>query len=181
MPQPMTSSPTKRSAARFALLALTMVVALGVLIGSAAATSKAPKKVTKTVAKKANNATLGKVVLISVKNRTLYTLSDEVRGKFSCVDACLDAWPPLIVGKNVKPRGPAALSRIKRPDGRFQVTFRGRPLYTFVSDTAAGQATGDGVLGGSGTWRAASLGTISAQPESAPAPAPTPGAYPYPY
>jgi len=32
-------------------------------------------------------------------------------------------------------------------NGTLQVTYNGSPLYTFVSDTAPGQVTGDGVTG----------------------------------
>jgi predicted lipoprotein with Yx(FWY)xxD motif len=174
MSRPVTFNRTKRRTARFTVLAALVLVALGALIGSAAA-AKSPS-VTRTVAKKANNATLGKVVLTSLKNRTLYTLSNEVHGKFHCTGGCLSIWPPLIVGKNVKPRGPAPLGRTLRPDGRFQVTFKGRPLYTYGGDSKAGDANGEGLTLGSGTWHAASLGKLSSPP--APTPEPT---NPYPY
>ena len=46
---------------------------------------------------------------------------------------------------------------VKRPDGEQQVTFRGRPLYTFTEE-GPGQLTGDGFKdsfgGTSFTWRA---------------------------
>ena len=184
MSRSVTSNPTKRRAARLTVLALAVVVALAALIGSAAAgqrpsagsrTGKAPT-VTKIVVKKANNTTLGKVVLTSLKDRTLYTLSNEVHGKFFCTGGCLGIWPPLIVGKNIKPRGPTKLGETRRPDGRFQVTFKGRPLYTYAGDSKAGDANGEGLMLGIGTWHAASLGAISSPPEKSPEPT-----NPYPY
>jgi len=39
------------------------------------------------------------------------------------------------------------LGTITRPDGSTQVTYNGKPLYLFASDTSAGQATGQGVAG----------------------------------
>jgi predicted lipoprotein with Yx(FWY)xxD motif len=39
------------------------------------------------------------------------------------------------------------LGTVKRPDGRLQVTFEGMPLYTYVGDTAPGQAKGQGIHG----------------------------------
>ena len=128
------------------------------------------------MAKKANNATLGETVLTSLKNRTLYTLSAEVNGRFICVGTCLSTWHPLVVAANVKPIGPTRLGKVRRPDGRFQVTFKGRPLYAFAGDTKAGDANGQGFKD-VGTWHAASLGKISSQP--APQPQPENPNYPY--
>jgi predicted lipoprotein with Yx(FWY)xxD motif len=130
----------------------------------------------RTVAKRARNASLGEIVLTNLRGRTLYTLSAEVRGKFICTGACLSTWHPLVVPKGVKPLGPTRLGLVKRPDGRMQVTFRGRPLYTFSGDARAGQANGEG-FEDVGTWHAASLGKIThreppSQPEESPSPYP---------
>jgi len=38
------------------------------------------------------------------------------------------------------------LGTIKRPGGGVQVTYKGKPLYTFASDTP-GHTTGQGVAG----------------------------------
>ncbi len=47
------------------------------------------------------------------------------------------------------------LGTIKRPDnGRRQVTFDGRPLYTFDEDAKAGDAKGQGIKD-VGVWHAA--------------------------
>jgi predicted lipoprotein with Yx(FWY)xxD motif len=37
------------------------------------------------------------------------------------------------------------LGTITRSDGSTQATYNGHPLYTYVSDTALGQAKGNGV------------------------------------
>jgi len=34
---------------------------------------------------------------------------------------------------------------ITRPDGSAQATYNGHPLYTYVSDSAPGQAKGNGL------------------------------------
>ena len=44
------------------------------------------------------------------------------------------------------------LGTIKRSDGSLQATFDGHPLYTYVSDTAPGQNSGDGVNLDGGLW-----------------------------
>jgi ABC-type oligopeptide transport system substrate-binding subunit len=41
---------------------------------------------------------------------------------------------------------------IKRSDGSTQATFDGHPLYTFVGDTAPGQAKGNGLNAFGGLW-----------------------------
>jgi predicted lipoprotein with Yx(FWY)xxD motif len=41
---------------------------------------------------------------------------------------------------------------IKRADGTTQATFDRHPLYTFVADTAPGQAKGNGLNAAGGIW-----------------------------
>ena len=109
---------------------------------------------TKSVAKEGTVASLGKTVLTNNAGRTLYSLSAETNGRFICTGTCLSTWHPLVVKAGTKPTGPAKLATIKRPDGRTQVTFPGRPLYTFGGDTKTGEANGEGFKD-VGTWHAA--------------------------
>jgi predicted lipoprotein with Yx(FWY)xxD motif len=146
MPQP--ARPRSPLPKPIALLALSAIVLL--LAGGAvqAATSKR-------VVKKAANAQLGKTILVNLRGLTLYSLSAETNGKFICKRSCLVDWPPLYVAKGVKPTGPVKLGTVKRPDnGRRQVTFKGRPLYTFDEDAKAGDVKGQGIKD-VGVWRAA--------------------------
>ena len=46
----------------------------------------------------------------------------------------------------------ATFATIKRSDGSTQATFDGHPLYTFVGDTAPGQAKGNGLNASGGLW-----------------------------
>jgi len=96
----------------------------------------------------------GSTVLTANNGHTLYTLSVEKHGNFICKGSCLKTWFPLVVAAGVKPTGPVALGTVKRPDGRRQVTFGGRPLYTFDGDSRKGQANGEGFKD-VGTWHAA--------------------------
>ena len=136
--------------------------------------ANAGQPTTKRVAKEAPNTTLGKTVLVTTGGRTLYSLSAETNGKFICTATCLTVWRPLTVAAGVKPLGPVKLGTIVRPEGKTQVTFKGKPLYTFSGDTKAGQANGEGIKD-VGTWHAAVTGVIP-QPEPEPQPQPT---YPY--
>ncbi len=134
---------------RAVLLAISATALLAA--GAVGANAQAAKR----VAKEAHNAKLGKTVLTDLKGLTLYTLSAETNGKFICKGSCLRDWHPLVVAAGVKPTGPVRLGTVKRPDnGRRQVTFGGRPLYTFDEDEKAGDAKGQGVKD-VGTWRAA--------------------------
>jgi predicted lipoprotein with Yx(FWY)xxD motif len=129
-------------------LAFATALALGVASGSAA---RAPTLKVST----AQNATLGKRILVTRAGLTLYTLSAETRGRFICDDAsCLDTWPPLLLRRGAQPTGVRFLGTIRRPDGRRQVTYRGRPLYRFSGDSRKGDVEGEGFRD-VGTWRAA--------------------------
>ncbi|HWW66588.1 MAG TPA: hypothetical protein VNY83_01260 [Solirubrobacterales bacterium] len=155
--------------AAFLLAAVAVVVGLG-SAGAAAASGRG----TMLVVKEAQNETLGRAVLINKKGHTLYSLSVEKNGKFICTGKCLSLWHPLVVPAGTKPTGPVKLGTVKRPDGRFQVTYRGRPLYSFGGDTKAGDANGEGIMD-VGTWHAASP---PAKAQSQPTPSPMP---PYGY
>jgi predicted lipoprotein with Yx(FWY)xxD motif len=132
-----------------------VLVAISVISASALIAVGANAQTTKRVVKETNNAKLGETVLTNVKGITLYSLSAETNGKFICKGSCLRDWHPLVVAAGVKPAGPVMLGTIKRPDnGRRQVTFNGRPLYTFDEDKKAGDTKGQGIKD-VGTWRAA--------------------------
>jgi predicted lipoprotein with Yx(FWY)xxD motif len=163
---------------RAAIAGLT-VLAIVVLAAALSAGAGAQRQATKRVVAEAQNATLGKTVLTTTKGRTLYSLSAEKNGKFICTNSCLSAWRPLFVPTAVRPTGPVKLGTIARPEGRTQVTYRGRPLYRFGGDTKAGDANGEGIED-VGIWHAATV--PKATPEPAPQPQPAPeDPYPYPY
>jgi predicted lipoprotein with Yx(FWY)xxD motif len=118
----------------------------------------------------ARNATLHKRVLVTGGGRTLYSLSAETHGRFICTDACLTTWPPLILKHGAKPVGVRGLGAIKRPDGRRQATYKGKPLYRFSGDAKKGDANGEGFRD-VGTWHAA-VAPKSKASHSSPPPAP---------
>jgi predicted lipoprotein with Yx(FWY)xxD motif len=122
----------------------------------------------------AQNATLHKRILVTTSGRTLYSLSAETHGRFICTGSCVATWPPLILKHGAKPVGVRGLGSIRRPDGRRQVTYKGKPLYRFASDMRKGDVGGEGFKD-VGTWHAAVAPRSSAAPAPAPAPQPTPG------
>ena len=149
MPQPATSrfSIPKPIATLIAIAAVAVCI-VGATVQAQAATSKR-------VAKEAHSAKLHETILVNLKGFTLYSLSAETNGKFICKGSCLLDWHPLVVAAGTKPTGPVKLGTIKRPDnGKRQVTFNGKPLYTFDEDAKAGDAKGQGIKD-VGTWHAA--------------------------
>jgi len=98
------------------------------------------------------SATIGGVkVLTNSKGLTLYSFAPDTSTKSNCNGACAAAWPPE--------KGPVTASgftgtfgTITRSDGSTQATFHGHPLYTYVADTAPGQASGNGVNAFGGLW-----------------------------
>src|SRR6185312_11946135 len=122
----------------------------------------------------AQNATLHKRILVTTSGRTLYSLSAETHGRFICTHACLSTWPPLVLKHGAKPVGVRGLSSIRRPDGRRQVTYKGKPLYRFSGDTKKGDVGGEGFRD-VGTWHAAAAPRSGSSHSPAPAPSPLPG------
>jgi predicted lipoprotein with Yx(FWY)xxD motif len=100
----------------------------------------------------------GRTILTTSSGHTLYSLSVEKNGRFVCTKAsgCLVLWRPLMVPKGSLPTGPVKLGTIKRPEGGLQVTYHGRPLYSFAPDTKPGTAKGEGVKD-VGTWHAVTV------------------------
>ncbi|WP_285701458.1 SCO0930 family lipoprotein [Actinomadura sp. NBRC 104412] len=99
---------------------------------------------------------LGRVVT-DRKGRTLYRFDkDTARPPAStCVDACAKAWPPVPAGDGavqVKGVDEDLVGKVRRPDGQWQVTLAGWPLYTYAKDRRPGDAKGQGV---GGAWYAA--------------------------
>jgi len=101
--------------------------------------------------------------LVDPSGRTLYTTDREADGTVRCVAECVAIWIPLTVPTGTIPTGGAGvtgvLATVPRPDGANQVTYNGRPLYTFAPDGGAGKFGGNGVHDSFGgvdfVWRAA--------------------------
>jgi predicted lipoprotein with Yx(FWY)xxD motif len=89
---------------------------------------------------------------VNPASRTVYIFDLDLTmpGTSQCNGACAANWPHV-----APPAGVAmttGFSTITRTDGSTQLTYNGRPLYTFSGDTAAGQANGDGLNAFGGLW-----------------------------
>lgn len=125
----------------------------------------------------------GDNVLVDASGRALY-VSDQEKNKVLCTSgACGAIWTPLTVTDKSDITAPGPLARnlgtTARPDGSTQVTFEGRPLYTFSFDHSAGEVNGDGQQdsfdGTDFTWHAATPSGSAAAVHSMPSTAPSTG------
>jgi predicted lipoprotein with Yx(FWY)xxD motif len=120
------------------VVALGAVTAAVPLASAQAATSKS-----EAVVKVVTRGHFGKM-LATVKGASLYTTAA------SCTGQCLKIWPPLLMASGkTKPTGTTGLSTVKVTIGKahdLQVTYKGKRLYTFVSDSGS-SVTGNNVGG----------------------------------
>ena len=93
----------------------------------------------------------GATVLTSAKGFTLYSFAPDTSTTSKCNGTCAQNWPP-VTGPVTAAGVTGTFGTIKRSDGSVQATFDGHPLYTFVGDTAPGQAKGNGLNAAGGLW-----------------------------
>ena len=97
------------------------------------------------------------MVLVNAKGRTLYMFVPDKRKKVTCVGTCAKVWPPVKLPKGAKAvaAGKAKASLLgndRDPAGGRVVTYNKWPLYTYVADTAPGQAKGQALNLNGGLW-----------------------------
>src|SRR5215213_8235485 len=78
-------------------------------------------------------------VLATPKKQALYYWNAEKDFKIHCTGSCAKLWPPLVVRSRsavaahlVGIKG--TFGTIRRSDGRIQVTYNRRPVYTYVHE-----------------------------------------------
>jgi len=86
-------------------------------------------------------------ILVDDDGMTLYLFESDTDGSSTCYDDCAAAWPALVDDAPTGGEGidGSLLGTTERDDGEVQVTYAGRPLYTFASDQAPGDVEGQGV------------------------------------
>ena len=117
--------------------------------------------------------------LVDRSGKTIYSPQQEAHGQILCTASCLGFWFPVSVNPRTPLRAPHGVNGVlgtihRKDDGVTQLTFDGRPLYTFRLDQGPGQVHGnnfsDAFGGTSFTWQAvtasgaASKSTQSAKP-----------------
>jgi predicted lipoprotein with Yx(FWY)xxD motif len=94
----------------------------------------------------------GVTVLTNSKGMTLYWFAPDTPTKSACYGSCAAYWPPVYGVQKAGPGVTGKLGTIKRTDGTIQATYDGRPLYTYIGDSAPGQATGNNINLNGGLW-----------------------------
>jgi predicted lipoprotein with Yx(FWY)xxD motif len=132
-----------------ASIAAVSVVALAVL-GASVAAAGGPA----TTASGALKAVrIGAVtVLADANGRTLYWFAPDTAARSACYGSCAAYWPPVKGPATAGPGVTGKLSVLTRSDGSVQAAYDGHPLYTYVGDSAPGQANGNGLNLNGGLW-----------------------------
>jgi predicted lipoprotein with Yx(FWY)xxD motif len=85
---------------------------------------------------------------------TLYAFSTDSPTQSHCVGECARIWPPVLTQSAPVAAGMASgslLGVVQRPNGTFQVTYNGHPLYYFADALDSG-TEGNGVTAFGGTF-----------------------------
>jgi predicted lipoprotein with Yx(FWY)xxD motif len=125
-------------------------VAALVLLGVAVAAAGGPGAST---AGELRTAQIGGVtVLTNAKGFTVYSFGPDTPSQSNCNGTCAGYWPPVTGTPAAGPGVAGQLSTIKRSDATTQALYNGHPLYTYVGDTAPGQAHGNNLNLNGGLW-----------------------------
>lgn len=88
----------------------------------------------------------GSALIDAVSGLALYTFDgDTVPNQSTCTGSCLTIWPAHSATSSDKASGNFTI--FTRSDGTLQWAYKGKPLYTFVSDTPSNNGTGEGLQG----------------------------------
>ena len=118
---------------------------------SAAASSASPSASSAGTVLK--TATIGGATLLTnAKGFTLYSFVPDTATTSNCNAGCVQYWPPVKGPASAGPGVTGTLTTITRSDGSMQAAYDGHPLYTYVGDTAPGQAKGNGLNLSGGVW-----------------------------
>ena len=94
----------------------------------------------------------GASVLTNAAGFTVYSFAPDTPTTSKCNGSCAHSWPPVEGPATAGPGVTGTLGTITRSDGTIQATYKGHPLYTYLGDTAPGQAKGNGLNAAGGIW-----------------------------
>jgi predicted lipoprotein with Yx(FWY)xxD motif len=92
-------------------------------------------------------------VLADGQGFTVYWFTADTATRSACTGLCNAYWPPVQGPLTAGPCATGRLGTIKRSGGWTQATYDGHPLYTYVGDSAPGQARGGETGMNGGPWR----------------------------
>jgi predicted lipoprotein with Yx(FWY)xxD motif len=142
-------SPAIARAAGMATAALAAVALLLLGLAVAGANSAAPAA-TGTALK--TTTIDGTTVLTNAQGFTLYSFAPDTPTSSKCYGSCAVYWPPVTGTAAAGPGLPGKVTTITRTGGSHQLTYNGHPLYTYIGDSAPGQARGNNLNLNGGLW-----------------------------
>ncbi|HEX6473450.1 MAG TPA: hypothetical protein VF069_30450 [Streptosporangiaceae bacterium] len=111
---------------------------------------KATRKQGRPVLSAAKTVSAGAIVVDST-GHTLYRFDRDTAkpSRATCAGACEKKWPPVLAGDETSTKGVdlGAVGKVKRDDGRWQLTLAGWPLYRYAGDRRRGDVKGQNVDG----------------------------------
>ena len=94
----------------------------------------------------------GTRVLTNSVGHTLYLFVPDTATASKCYGSCAAYWPPVKGPVTAGPGITGTIGTIRRTGGLLQATYDGHPLYTYVGDSAPGQANGNNLDLNGGFW-----------------------------
>ena len=94
----------------------------------------------------------GTTVLTNAGGFTLYSFAPDTQTASKCYGNCAAYWPPVIGTVPASPILPGTVGTITRTSSARQLTYNGHPLYTYIGDSAPGQANGNNLNLNGGLW-----------------------------
>jgi predicted lipoprotein with Yx(FWY)xxD motif len=134
--------------------AAALTIAAAVLLGVAVTSASAPAAPAATATGTTLKTTVigGTVVLTNAKGFTLYSFAPDTPTASKCYGSCAAYWPPVTGTAAAGSHLPGKTTTIRRTDGSLQLTYNGHPLYTYIGDSAPGQASGNNINLNGGLW-----------------------------
>jgi predicted lipoprotein with Yx(FWY)xxD motif len=91
-------------------------------------------------------------LLTDARGLTLYWFAPDTSTKSACYGSCAAYWPPVTGTPSAGPGVTGTLGTLIRTGGTTQATYDGHPLYTYIGDSAPGQASGNNLNLNGGLW-----------------------------
>jgi predicted lipoprotein with Yx(FWY)xxD motif len=139
----------RTAATTAAALAVAALVLLGVAVAGASPPAPAA---TSTGTGLKSTTTGGTTVLTNAQGFTLYWFAPDTPTTSKCYGSCAAYWPPVTGTAAASPGLPGRIGTITRTGGARQLTYNGHPLYTYIGDSAPGQAKGNNLNLNGGLW-----------------------------
>jgi len=146
---------TRAAAATAGALAVAAAVLLGVAVAGSGTPAPAAASTGASAGAGAGLKTTtigGTTILTNAKGFTLYSFAPDTPTASKCYGSCAAYWPPATGTAPASTGLPGTVGTITRTGGARQLTYNGHPLYTYIGDSAPGQANGNNLNLNGGLW-----------------------------